>query len=78
MKGEKKIHRRVKYGISHATGLVVCEVILDGRLLIRRHREDVAESPTTEDDLIARDFRIGYRGPWIYLRCSYRGDVRAS
>ena len=57
---------------------LVAQVVLDWLLLIGRHREDIAESATAEDDRLARDFRIGYRGPWIYLRCSYGGDVRAS
>jgi hypothetical protein len=57
---------------------LVAQVVLDCLLLIGRHREDIAESATAEDDLLAHDFRIGYRGPWIYLRCSDRGDVWAS
>ena len=57
---------------------LVAQVILDCLLLIGRHREDIAESATAEDDLLARDFRNGYRGPWIHLRCSYGGDVQAS
>ena len=71
-KKKKENPSRVKYGMSHATRLVVHEVILDGRLLIRRHSEDIAESTTSKDDLICT--QLPARLPWR----PYRSDVRAS
>jgi len=75
-RGKKKVmktHRRVKHSAAQSTRFVIQKILLVGR-----HIEDVVESATAKDGLIARDLRIGYRSPWIYLRGSYRGDVRAS
>ena len=41
--------------------------------LIRRHREEVTEATSTEDDLFASAFRLEDRAIRVYLRCADAG-----
>jgi hypothetical protein len=78
-KEENKIHNSSRVpDVSWVSRFVVFEIFLDGLLLVGRHSEVIAESPTAEDNLLARGFWIRHLGAWIYLRCSYRGDIGAT